>query len=75
MTKKIYNFDVPVSGRETFSVIASSYEEALEKIRNDEYECAPEVSDIEWDFGLGQDGDEYLTKAYTTEDYVEPAND
>ena len=30
MTKKIYNFDVPVSGRETFSVIASSYEEALE---------------------------------------------
>lgn len=38
MTKKIYNFDVPVSGRETFSVIASNYEEALEKINKEEYE-------------------------------------
>ena len=41
MTEKIYNFDVPLSGRETFSVRASSYEEALEKIRNEEYEIPP----------------------------------
>lgn len=75
MTKKIYNFDVPVSGRETFSVVASSYEEALEKIYKEEYETAPETSDIDWDFGLGQSADEYLPKAYTLQDIEEPSND
>ena len=67
MTEKIYNFDVPVSGRETFSVRASSYEEALEKIRNEEYEIPPEVSEIDWDFGLGHDADQHLQDCYTLE--------
>ena len=75
MTKKIYNFDVPVSGRETFSVVASSYEEALEKINNEDYYTHPETSEIEWDFGLGQDGTQYLKAAYVMQDFKEPAND
>ena len=37
MTEKIYHFDVPVSGRETFSVRASSYEEAITKINNGDF--------------------------------------
>lgn len=65
MTEKIYHFDVPVSGRETFSVRASSYEEALEKIRNEEYEIPPETIEIEWDFGLGQKTDYHLPDCYT----------
>ena len=75
MTKKIYSFDVPVSGRETFSVIASSYEEALEKMRKEDYETSPQVEDIEWDFGLGHDSDEYLSKCFTLSDFEEPVND
>ena len=67
MTEKIYNFDVPVSGRETFCVRASSYEEALEKIRNDDYEISPETIEIEWDFGLGQDTNQHLPDCYTIE--------
>lgn len=67
MTEKIYHFDVPVSGRETFSVRASSYEEALEKIRNEQYEIPPETIEIEWDFGLGQDADYHLPDCYTLE--------
>ena len=75
MSKKIYNFDVPVSGRETFSVIASSYEDALEKMRKEDYETSPQVEDIEWDFGLGCDSDEYLPKCLTLSDFEEPTND
>lgn len=75
MNKKIYNFNVPVSGRETFSVVASSYEEALEKLNKEEYETNPQLEDIEWDFGLGCDSDEYLPKCFTLSDFEEPAND
>lgn len=75
MTKKIYTFDIPVSGRETFSVVASSYEEALEKINKEEYETTPEVCDIEWDFGLGQSADEYLPGAYTLQKFEESDHD
>ena len=75
MNKKIYNFDVPVSGRETFSVIASNYEEALEKINKEEYETNPQLEDIEWDFGLGRDAGEYLPKCFTLSNLEEPAND
>lgn len=71
MTEKIYHFDVPVSGRETFSVRASSYEEALEKIRNEEYETPPETIEIEWDFGLGQKADYHLPNCYTLEEIGE----
>ena len=67
MTDKIYHFDVPVSGRETFSVRASSYEEALEKIRNEDYEIPPETTEIEWDFGLGQDSEHHLPDCYILE--------
>ena len=68
MTEKIYHFDVPVSGRETFSVRASSYEEALEKIVNEEYEIPPETVEIEWDFGLGKDTEDHLPDCYTLEE-------
>lgn len=74
MDKKIYNFDVPVSGRETFSVVASSYEEALEKINNEDYYVDPEIEDIDWDFE-NRSADEVLPQCYTTEDYEEPIND
>ena len=75
MTKKIYNFDVPVSGRETFSVVASSSEEALEKMQKEEYEVSPELQEIEWDFGLGRSADEYLPGSYTLQDFKEQSND
>jgi hypothetical protein len=71
MTKKIYNFDVPVSGRESFSVVASSYEEALEKINNDQYYIQPEVTEVEWDFGLGQDQEHHLPKCYVLSEFEE----
>ncbi|MEC8123695.1 MAG: hypothetical protein VX125_07560 [Pseudomonadota bacterium] len=68
MTEKIYNFDVPVSGRETFSVIASSYEEALEKIYKEQYYIPPETGEIEWDFGLGQDAENHLPGCFVVSD-------
>jgi hypothetical protein len=75
MSEKIFNFNVPVSGRETFSVVASSYEEALEKINRDDYYIRPEVSDIEWDFGLCQEASQYLPRCYTIEKIQEPTHD
>ena len=70
MIKKIYHFDVPVSGRETFSIVASSYEEALEKINNEDYYIAPETENIEWDFE-NRNIDEVLPKCFTLEDLEE----
>lgn len=64
-SKKIYNFTVPVSGQECFAVIAESYEEAIEKINNGEYYEEPELHDIDWNFGLGHNSEEYLPKCYT----------
>ena len=75
MTEKIYNFDVPVSGRETFSVRASSYEEAITKINNEDFEVEPETIDVEWDFGLGHSAEEYLPGAYTLQLIEDEAND
>lgn len=74
MTEKIFNFTIPVSGQESFSVVASSYKEALEKIENEDYYMQPELEDVDWDFG-DRESCEVLPKCYTTEDYVEPAND
>jgi hypothetical protein len=74
MTEKIYNFDVPVSGRETFSVIASSYEEAVEKINKGQYYLEPETSDIEWDFE-NQSVDEVLPQCYTLQEFEENDHD
>ena len=62
---KIYNFSVPVSGYENFSVKADSYEEALEKINNSDYYLEPTLEEIDWDFGLGRTSEEYLPEAYT----------
>lgn len=59
----IYNFTVPVSGLEHFSVEANSYEEALEKIYNSDYYIEPDLDDIDWDFGF-QDISETLCKCY-----------
>ena len=75
MTEKIYHFDVPVSGRETFSVRASSYEEAVSKINNGDFEVEPETIDVEWDFGLGHSAEEYLPRAYTLQSIKDEAND
>lgn len=74
MTKKIYNYDVPVSGRETFSVIAASYEEAVEKINNGQYYLEPETSDIEWDFEH-RSADEVLPQCYTLQEFKEKDHD
>ena len=60
---KIYNFTVPVSGLEHFSVEANSYEEALGKIDNSDYFTEPDLDDISWDFGF-RDISEALCKCY-----------
>ena len=75
MIEKIYHFDVPVSGRETFSVRASSYEEAITKINNEDFEVEPETIDIGWDFGLGRSAEEYLPGSYTLQSIEDEAND
>lgn len=74
MSEKIFNFTVPVSGQESFSVVASSYEEALEKINNEDYYVKPELEDIDWDFG-DRESREVLPKCYTTEDIGESNHD
>lgn len=68
MTKKIYNFSVPICGEESFSVIASSYEEAVEKINREEYYVKPILDDLDWDFGF-RSVEEELPRCYTLEDY------
>lgn len=71
MSKKmIYNFTVPVRGEELFSVVAESYEEALDKINNSDYYIEPSLDDIDWDFGF-RSSEEELPKCYTLEEYDE----
>lgn len=71
MSKKmIYNFTVPVRGEEIFSVVAESYEEALDKISNEDYFIEPSLDDIDWDFGF-RDSKEELPRCYTLEEYDE----
>lgn len=62
---KIYNFSIPVSGYEDFSIKAESFEEALDKINNNDYHIEPVLNDVDWDFGLGQTAADYLPSAYT----------
>ena len=58
---KTYDFYIPVSGQEIFSVEANSWEEALEKVYKENYSQEPTLDDINWDFGLGRyDIDEKL---------------
>lgn len=71
MSKKmIYNFTVPVRGEEHFSVVAESYEEALDKINNEDYFIEPSLEDVDWDFGF-RGCEEELPSCYTLEDYDE----
>lgn len=71
MSKKmIYNFTVPVVGQEHFSVIAESYEEALDKINNSDFYIEPTLDDINWDFGF-RGSKEELPHCYTIEEYDE----
>lgn len=71
MSKKmIYNFTVPVCGEEHFSVIAESYEEALDKISNSDYHVEPSLEDIDWDFGF-RESEEELPRCYTLEEFDE----
>lgn len=65
--KMIYNFTVPVQGEKHFSVIAESYEEALEKISNGDYHVEPSLENIDWDFGF-RDSEEELPRCYTLEE-------
>lgn len=67
---KIFNFSVPVKGYEHFSVIADSYEEAVEKINNEEYYIKPSLDDLDWDFGF-RDSEEELPKCYTVQEIDE----
>lgn len=69
MSKKmIYNFTVPVRGEEIFSVVAESYDEALDKINNEDYFIEPFLDDVDWDFGF-RDAEEVLPKCYTKQEY------
>ena len=70
MSLKEYNFSVPIKGYEHFSVKANSYEEALEKINNCEYECEPTLDDIDWDFGF-RGAEEELPSCYTVQEIDE----
>ena len=65
----IYNFAVPVQCEEHFSVIAESYEEALDKISNNNYHVEPSLENIEWDFGF-RDSEEELSSCYTLEEWT-----
>ena len=67
---KLFNFSVPVKGIEHFSVKAETYEEALEKINNCEYEYEPTLDDIDWDFGF-RDVEEELLSCYTVQEINE----
>ena len=67
---KIFNFSVPVKGIEHFSVKADTYEEALEKINNREYECESTLDDIDWDFGF-RSAEEELPSCYTVQEINE----
>lgn len=64
---KIFNFTVPVSGYEHFSVEADTYEEAVEKIYKEDYSVSPTLDDIDWDFGFREVGEE-LMKCYTVKE-------
>ena len=69
MSKKmIYNFTVPVRGEEHFSVVAESYEEAVDKINNEDYFIEPSLDDLDWDFGF-RGCEEELPRCYTLEKY------
>ena len=67
---KIFNFCVPVKGFEHFSVKADTYEEALEKINNCEYEYEPTLDDIYWDFSF-RSAEEDLPSCYTVQEIDE----
>jgi len=56
---KRFNFSVPVTGVEHFSVDAGTLEEAIEKLEND----SPKFKDgdeIEWDMGWSRDLTKFL---------------
>lgn len=75
MSKKmIYNFTVPVRGFEHFSVVAESYEEALDKIHSGDYFIEPSPDDIDWDFGF-RAYEEELPKCYTLEECDERSSE
>ena len=71
MSKKmIYNFTVPVCGVENFSVVAESYDEALDKVNSGDYFFEPSLDDIHWDFGFRESWEE-VPRCYTLEEYDE----
>lgn len=71
MSKKmVYDFTVPVRGEENFSVVAESYEEALDKINSGDYYIEPSLDDVHWDFGF-RESEEELPRCYTLGEYEE----
>ena len=56
---KRFNFSVPVSGTEYFSVEAETLEEAIEKLKEDP--CRFKDGDeIDWDMGWGRNASTFL---------------
>lgn len=67
-----YDFCVPVSGQELFSVEANSFEEALEKVYKGDYSVEPTLYDVNWDFGLGNyNTDEELKRSCVITEHTE----
>lgn len=61
MTKKLYWFNVPVRGEETFAVEAENEDDAINQIIEGNYAKEPELQDIYWDFEH-RDPDYYLRR-------------
>lgn len=70
MTKKLYWFNVPVRGEETFAVEAENEDDAINQISEGNYARESELQDIEWDFEC-RDPDWYLRKCISAVEDVE----
>lgn len=70
--EKLYEWDfsIPVSGYENFSIVAKTFEEAIQKMLRDEYSVPPTFDDIDFDLGFNSDGLQDLEK-YTCKSVVD----
>lgn len=64
----LYEFSVPVRGTEEFSVMASSFEEAMEKVSRGEYFDEPVLEDVDWDTMAAFGGSSEYMKCYCVVD-------
>lgn len=57
-----WDFSVPVSGYEKFSIIAKTFDEAIQKMLREEYSVSPTFDDIDFDLGFNSNGLQGLEK-------------